>query len=38
MENDVVLFGVIVELYWNFDKVYGVEGFVLFNIGILLLN
>ncbi|ECB9715225.1 hypothetical protein FL879_07505 [Listeria monocytogenes] len=37
-ENDVAPLGVTAELYWNFDKVYGVEGFAPFNTGILLPN
>ncbi|MBC2248650.1 DUF2334 domain-containing protein [Listeria sp. FSL L7-0123] len=37
-ENDVAPVGVTAELYWNFDKVYGVEGFAPFNTGILLPN
>ncbi|MBF2340996.1 DUF2334 domain-containing protein [Listeria welshimeri] len=37
-ENDVAALGVTAELYWNFDKVYGLEGFAPFNTGILLPN
>lgn len=37
-ENDIAPIGVTAELYWNFDKAYGVEGFAPFNTGILLPN
>lgn len=37
-ENDIAALGVTAELYWNYDKVYGTEGFAPFNTGILLPN
>ncbi|EAH4448418.1 DUF2334 domain-containing protein [Listeria innocua] len=37
-DHDIAALGVTAELYWNFDKVYGTEGFAPFNTGILLPN
>ncbi|PZF87812.1 hypothetical protein C1903_11255 [Listeria ivanovii] len=37
-ENEIAALGVSAELYWNFDKVYGTEGFAPFSTGVLLPN